>query len=621
MPKTALPGLVIVVAVAALVHAQAGAQTQPQAPDGAYAKLEQAYQALNAKDYARAVNGFEEALAAPSLDPKRAAGVHKDLAYTLLKIGENERARDQFAEAARLDPADEGAALEYGFLCNETKQPAAARHTFLRLRTAARDAANRATAAEAFEHIDRPLAEGIARWRQALALDPGNFSAHEELARLAEQRDELPLAAEQYRDALRIKPQRGDLLLDLGRVLKAMGRDAEAQAAWVAASQDRDPRVAVEARALLPAQLVAQQAPVLAGTPPVPNPAQFEGPSSQRTAAAGAPDARASEARIMAAKSLEKGYLEDALKYLWVAHQTDPANFEVMLDMGRTYNTLKDDTDAIQWFNKARRSPDARVAQEAAKAYHNLAPALERFRTTVWAFPMFSSRWHDMFAYAQVKTELRIAHWFVRPYLSVRFIGDTRGAVDIAGSIGPQYLSENSVIVGGGVATQYWHGATAWFEAGESLPYRESPIDKARAIPDFRGGVSFARGIGQVLRPGAHGLYAETNDDGVFVSRFSDDSILYSQNRAGYTFRSSEGLGGLHAQIYWNGNVTTDMKRQYWANTVETGPGLRFRFEGLPAGMLFSINALRGAYLVNAGNPQRPNFNDLRVGIWYALTH
>ena len=584
-----------------------GALAQEQMPDAAHAVLNQAYQALKAKDYPRAIARFEQALAAvPTFDTKGVSSIHKDFAYTLLKIGENERARDQFAEAVRLDPADERAALEYAFLCNETQQPAEARRTFLRLRTSAQDPVNRATAAEAFDHIDRPLAEGIARWQQALVLDPGNFSAHEELARLAEQHDELPLAVEHYQAALRLKPQRGDLLLDLGRVWKQLGRDADAQAAWLAASQDSDPRVAVEARDLLPKR---------PATPPV---AYVPAAPSLTPASA---DSTAPDARTMAARSLEKGYLQDALKYLWVAHETDPADFEVMLDMGRTYNTLKDDEEAIQWFNRARRSPDARVAREAAQAYHNLAPALERLRTTVWAFPMFSSRWHDTFAYAQIKTELRIAHWFVRPYLSVRFVGDIRGAVQTGAGVAPQYLSENSVIVGTGVATQYWHGATAWFEAGESLPYRANPSDTARAIPDYRGGVSFAKGVGQVLRPGAHGLYAETNDDGVFVSRFSNDSIFYSQNRTGYTLRSMESLGGLHAQVYWNWNVTGDVKHQYWANTAETGPGLRFRFEGLPAGMLFSVNALRGAYLVNAGNPRRPNFNDLRVGMWYALTH
>ena len=28
----------------------------------------------------------------------------------------------------------------------------------------------------------------------------------------------------------------------------------------------------------------------------------------------------------------------------------------------------------------------------------------------------------------------------------------------------------------------------------------------------------------------------------------------------------------------------------------------------------------RGAYLVNQNNPQRPNFNDLRIGVWYAFS-
>ena len=47
---------------------------------------------------------------------------------------------------------------------------------------------------------------------------------------------------------------------------------------------------------------------------------------------------------------------------------------------------------------------------------------------------------------------------------------------------------------------------------------------------------------------------------------------------------------------------------------------MKFRFEGMPAPVTFSVNALRGAYLVNQGNPRRPNFNDVRVGIWYALS-
>ena len=56
------------------------------------------------------------------------------------------------------------------------------------------------------------------------------------------------------------------------------------------------------------------------------------------------------DARVLADKSLEQGYLKDALKYLLVAHEQDPVDFDVMLKLGWTYNNLKDDADALRWF-------------------------------------------------------------------------------------------------------------------------------------------------------------------------------------------------------------------------------------------------------------------------------
>src|SRR5262249_25540568 len=112
---------------------------------------------------------------------------------------------------------------------------------------------HRATAASAFENIDRPLREGIVRWREALAATPDSFSAHEELARLAELRDDLALASEHFEQAWRMRPARRDLLLDLGRVLGVEGRTDEANAALLAASRSPEsPRSAEQARELLP---------------------------------------------------------------------------------------------------------------------------------------------------------------------------------------------------------------------------------------------------------------------------------------------------------------------------------------------------------------------------------
>src|SRR5260370_34561249 len=101
----------------------------------------------------------------------------------------------------RLDPSDQHVALEYAFLCYETNQKVIARRIFDRIRRT-----GDATAEQAFQNIDWPLAEGIARWRKALEMSPDNFSAHQELAGLAEQRDEFALAAEHYEKAWRLRP-------------------------------------------------------------------------------------------------------------------------------------------------------------------------------------------------------------------------------------------------------------------------------------------------------------------------------------------------------------------------------------------------------------------------------
>ncbi len=306
----------------------------------------------------------------------------------------------------------------------------------------------------------------------------------------------------------------------------------------------------------------------------------------------------------MGEQSLDKGYLNDALKYLYAAHENDPMDFEVMLKLGWAYNILKDDREAVRWFSLARYSPDASTASEASKAYGNLTPTLRRLRTTVWVFPTISTRWRDTFVYAQAKTELRTA-FPIHPYLSLRFIGDARGAVQLGANISPQNLSERSVIAGVGLASTPWRGLMAWFEAGEALRYQIPHGETGTALPDYRGGISYTNAL-----RGPRRLFAETNDDGVFISRFGNDSLLYSQNRTGRTF-------GENVQVYWNWNVTVDATGEYWANTVETGPGVRFRLNPLQ----FTVNFLRGAYLVNQSNPYRPNFNDVRIGVWYAFTH
>ena len=143
-----------------------------------------------------------------------------------MKTGDSEAAREQFGEAMRLEPSDLHLALEYAFLCFEARdnapaRKAEARRIFARVRDSADRRVSRAPPhLEAFRNIDAPLAAGIARWQHVLATSPPTFSALYELAQLAEQRDELDLAAASYKAAFQLQPDRKSVLLELARVEK-----------------------------------------------------------------------------------------------------------------------------------------------------------------------------------------------------------------------------------------------------------------------------------------------------------------------------------------------------------------------------------------------------------------
>ncbi len=538
------------------------------------------YKALAQKNYDQAIEAFRKGLAKQPENAK----VHKDLAYTLLKTGENTEARDEFAQALKLNPTDETAALEFAFLAYETKEAIEARRTFDKLRHSA-NSATRATAQQAFTNIDQPLADGIARWQEALkrAPDPNaiaTFSAHWELAQLAESREEYPLAAEQFEICRKLKPQLQELLLILARVWGKLNRVDEARAALLAASRSSDSRTAelalaqLETRYPYPYEFVAalkldpgnvalrkelaylylamhkepeaiEQFEALLAIDPKDEATRKQldslhglktrpsAPAKETASSAAAPPP---DAKAMGEKSLALGYLHDAIRYLQQAHEQNPGDAEVMLQLGWAYNQSNDDAEAMDWFNRARRGDDPQIAAEASRAFHNLrGDALPQ--TTIWTLPMFSSRWHDLFSYGQIKRTIPMpwlgkANKLISFYLSTRFAGDVKSALP-AHVETPQYLSESSFIFGAGVATRTWRHVTAWAEAGEAINYLPFRHDIGTAMPDYRGGLNYAKGFGRLLGSQTPGLFYETTADAIYVSRFDKDWLFYSQHRAG----------------------------------------------------------------------------------------
>lgn len=636
---------------------------------------EAAYAALRAGNLDRAVEMFRVAIAARPDAPN----LRKDLAYTLLKTGEREQARDQFAAALRIDPKDEQSSLEYGFLCFETKRPIEARRIFLRWKSQGSERTSR-TAATAFESIDRPLREGIERWKAAVAAAPEQWSAHEELARLAEERDELALASDQYQIAMRLRPAERRLMIDLARVWNQQGKTREAMALLLAASRSLSPRIAEMARELMPSRypypyefedalvidpvnrdlrreyaflllamgkngaarqqfelqlkqhpndrVSAEQLRLLTGTTPkqpggrlTPGPA---GNSTQPPDPPAAPiinAASAASTKEMGLKSYHRGYIKDALRFLQAAWEEKPGDPEVALQLGWTLNMLKRDDEALQWFDRARHSGVAGVAREADLAFRNLRGLRRSTRFTVWAMPMYSSRWDSTFLYSQAKLEfVHLKKWGVQPYISVRWYGDTRMRQTMPGEgAGPgAMLSDSALMLAVGANRFITPRLFVWAEAGRAFSYLGNNPASGMGQADYRGGASYLRGWGAVANNGERGWFYETGGDGVYVSRYNNNFLMYGQARRGYTLPALK--GGFYLQPLWNFNMTADAQRQWWGNFVETGPGVRVRWDSLPPKVSLRVDYLRGAYLVNRDNPHQPNYWDFRASLWYAIT-
>lgn len=190
----------------------------------AYLLLDAAYAALREEDLDGAVENFEKAI---PLQPER-TDIRKDLAYTYLRIGENELGRRQFEKVVELDAKDYRSQLELAFLDYDTGSTglkAKARELFVVVAKEG-DPELQATARGAVSFIDGETAIRMAPFLRAVEIDANDAIGWYRVAIAREERNEYSLATDAYRATARVSPG-ARVLMGLARSLLASGQSAE----------------------------------------------------------------------------------------------------------------------------------------------------------------------------------------------------------------------------------------------------------------------------------------------------------------------------------------------------------------------------------------------------------
>ena len=623
------------------------------------AVLNRAYEQLRLKQYDKAVDGFRQALA---LDPSQVQ-VYKDLAYTLQKMGETEQAVEAFEAYHKARPSDYQTIMELAYLYVQVQKEDRALEFFRRAMDSP-DRAQAAQARQGYQNVEGPILAEVARWSKAIEQDPQNFDARESLADAYVRHGDAARAIEQYTWLRREAPSRYRHLITLSELHSklAVTGDAKSDAAHADAARayallawrSPDARVAGQGRGIFNGneeerypygpeferalelepwqtaiakelaylyltmnrqdravpllERVVRESPQDAQSiaqlrmltePAQPLAAPVESPPVPVVAPVPVQDT-AQHHKELGYASLQKSYLADAAREFETALRVDPDDDQAILQLGYIYNMLHQDSTAVGWFKRALRSRDTKVATQARQAIHNLEKP--RFTTTMWALPLVSSRWDTAFGYGQIKTEWNTKKLPFRPYVSMRFEGDSTTRT---GGTNPVVLSSDGVTAAVGAIRPLNSHTWLWGEAGESY----SAVTH-RTQPDYRGGVAYAKVWGAQLFGGETGRFFDTNFDAVFLSRVNRDTIAYMQTKTGYQLPSA---GGLRHQLFFAANVVTDQQRSLYNNFVEVGPAYRFGFTQFKQVWAY-VGYLHGVYTL----PGRSNYNDLRLVVWWA---
>ena len=304
--------------------------------------------------------------------------------------------------------------------------------------------------------------------------------------------------------------------------------------------------------------------------------------------------------RILGERSYDAGFMKDALRYYTLARQANPVDASIALKLGWTNNLLHDDRDGAPLVRhrapqrRSRRSPPKPPRLDQSSPRHPNC-----FRTTVWLYPLYSSRWSDLFGYGQVKTEMRVEESC--PSVPTRRCGCTAMSGAYSGGVKPQSLFRKRIHP----RPRSRHQPVARRHRRGSRPAPPSAISTAITGATIEAAFLIAKTRGASLAAEHDGLVSRNHRRQRLHQplRSRSDQLLAEQ------IRLHDGAWAVQTQSFWNNNMTFDCEAAVLGE-LSARPVRDFASicPHMPPAMNVTVSAVRGVYLRNQGNPRPSQF-------------
>ncbi len=415
----------------------------------------------------------------------------------------------------------------------------------------------------------------VSDFRTALLADPSNLRWRNDLAYACLSAGALGDAAAEFERSYSADPDDLGVALQLGYVFQQLHRDGDAKKYFEIVARSSDDALAGQARKAL---------------------------------------ADLHESYLRDRK--QKGYdliaqkrTSEAITTLESAHDDDPSDANVTLQLGYLYAATGGTDKAVEMFTAESSNSDPAIAAKAQTALDEIRRGTKPWFASFYAAPFYQSRFANEINPANAKFGLNFSRYF-QPYVGLRFSRDIRSQ---AGTL-PEIYSDNSAVFSVGIQSVLAStGAVLYAEAGTALNLVGG---RPQAASDYRAGMYWSRTWGGALIPPPSESHStvwtgSVYADGGFYSRYDRNAIGSTQLREGIRLPTGRKLP---MQLLAAVNLVKDSNGNFYNNIVEAGPVLRVAPLPSVPGLSLEAQYLRGFYTIHdPANPYGPRYGDFRV--------